>query len=423
MKKECSKLKDLILDNGISQAELARYVGLSTASINIITNYLRWPKKNVDVVKVRFKEFLIKSNVSEADIDEAFNEMLEKPERKTLLEILRSGKASDRELDHVYNALVKRHGTKQINSLLNEDEQAMLLAKQSLTPQAKKRFGLFDNPFTSEIRSVEELFLNSDINYVRQALYQTAKHGGFIAISGESGSGKSTLRRDLLDRIRREKLPILIIEPYVIATEDNDIKGKTLKSSHIAEAIINTVSAGQEKPCMSAEARFRQVHTILKNSNEAGYSHLLVIEEAHSLPIATLKQLKRFFELEDGYKKLIGIVLIGQPELANKLSERNPAVREVVQRCESVTLEPLTNTSLVEYLQHRVKSVDKTLESIITEDGIQAIVDRLTHINSAGKTTRSLLYPLAIGNLITSSMNLAVEIGEDVITRDIVMGV
>ncbi|MGB9040321.1 MAG: AAA family ATPase [Acinetobacter calcoaceticus] len=423
MKKECSKLKDLILDNGISQAELARYVGISTASINIITNYLRWPKKNVDVVKVRFKEFLIKSNVSEADIDEALNEMLDKQERKTLLEMLHSGKASERELDHVYNALVKRHGIKQINALLNEDEQAMLLAKQSLTSQAKKQFGLFDNPFTNEVRSVEELFLNSDINYVRQALYQTAKHGGFIAISGESGSGKSTLRRDLLDRIRREKLPILIIEPYVIATEDNDIKGKTLKSSHIAEAIINTVSAGQEKPRMSAEARFRQVHTILKNSSEAGYSHLLVIEEAHSTPIATLKQLKRFFELEDGYKKLIGIVLIGQPELANKLSERNPAVREVVQRCESVTLEPLTNTTLVEYLQHRVKSVDKKLESIISEDGIQAIVDRLTQINSAGKTTRSLLYPLAIGNLITSSMNLAAEFGEDVITRDIVMGV
>ncbi|MDT1833087.1 transposase, partial [Acinetobacter baumannii] len=78
-------------------------------------------------------------------------------------------------------------------------------------------------------------------------------------------------------------------------------------------------------------------------------------------------------------------------------------------------LEPLTNTSLVEYLQHRVKSVDKKLESIITEEGKQAFVDRLTQINSAGKTTRSLLYPLAIGNLITSSMNLAAEIGEDVI--------
>ncbi|MDO0888160.1 hypothetical protein NCW36_10730 [Acinetobacter pittii] len=66
----------------------------------------------------------------------------------------------------MYRALVARHGNKQINELLNEDEQAMLLAKQSLTQQAKKHFGLFDNPFTNEVRAVEELFLNSDINYV-----------------------------------------------------------------------------------------------------------------------------------------------------------------------------------------------------------------------------------------------------------------
>ena len=56
---------------------------------------------------------------------------------KTLLERLGSEAASERELDHVYRALVARHGNKQINELLNEDEQAMLLAKQSLTPQAK----------------------------------------------------------------------------------------------------------------------------------------------------------------------------------------------------------------------------------------------------------------------------------------------
>ncbi len=46
---------------------------------------------------------------------------------------------------------------------------------------------------------------------------------------------------------------------------------------------------------------------------------LLVIEEAHGLPTATLKHLKRFFELEDGFKKLLGIVLIGQTELRMNL--------------------------------------------------------------------------------------------------------
>ena len=67
-----------------------------------------------------------------------------------------------------------------------------------------------------------------------------------------------------------------------------------------------------------------------------------MIEEAHGLPLPTLKHLKRFFELKNGFERLLGIVLIGQTELAQKLSENNPAVREVVQRCEVVTLLPLT---------------------------------------------------------------------------------
>jgi type II secretory pathway predicted ATPase ExeA len=43
---------------------------------------------------------------------------------------------------------------------------------------------------------------------------------------------------------------------------------------------------------------------ILTNSSRAGYSHVLMIEEAHDLAVTTLKYLKRFWELEDGYKKL-----------------------------------------------------------------------------------------------------------------------
>ncbi|HBU7864623.1 TPA: AAA family ATPase, partial [Escherichia coli] len=111
----------------------------------------------------------------------------------------------------------------------------------------------------------------------------------------------------------------------------------------IAEAIISTI-APLESIKRSQDARFRQLHRVLKDSSQAGFSHVLVIEEAHSLPIPTLKHLKRFFELESGFKKLLSIVLIGQPELADKLSERNMEVREVVQRCEVVELLPLDNS-------------------------------------------------------------------------------
>ncbi|XLM22759.1 AAA family ATPase, partial [Chromobacterium piscinae] len=94
-------------------------------------------------------------------------------------------------------------------------------------------------------------------------------------------------------------------------------------------------------------------------SHAAGYRHCLVIDEAHSLPIPTLKHLKRFFELELGFKKLLSIILIGQPELKVKLSERDAAVREVVQRCEMVELAPLEGGRLEEYLKFKLERMNK----------------------------------------------------------------
>jgi type II secretory pathway predicted ATPase ExeA len=267
----------------------------------------------------------------------------------------------------------------------------MLLRKQTLTPAAKKNFKLFKNIFTENIRSSSELFNNGDINYVRESMWQAAKgNSSFIAVVGQSGAGKTTLRRELIDRIEREREPVVVIEPYVLATEDNDIKGKTLKASHIAEAILAALAPSTNAK-RSPEARFRQIHNLLKESSRAGHHHLLIIEEAHSLPIPTLKHLKRFIELENGFTPLLSIILIGQDELKIKLAENNQEVREVVQRCEIVTLEPFTQTTLVDYLQHRCKAADRNLSDFIDESGLDAICTKLTR-NVGRKNQHESLY-------------------------------
>ena len=74
-------------------------------------------------------------------------------------------------------------------------------------------------------------------------------------------------------------------------------------------------------------------------------------------------------------------------------------------------------------MQHRIKAAEKKLSEIITEDGIYAIAERLTQANGNGKIERSLLYPLAVGNLITGAMNAAAELGAPVIDRHVIMGV
>lgn len=391
-------LKQLLEDNNISQRTVAANLCISPASVNLIVNQGKYPKTpNAVVLQANLRKLLISYGIAIDDINQA----------------LQQTPATDK--GELASAETKTNNT--------TEEDIMLLRKQSLSQQAKRQFGLLANPFTSDVQSADELFKTPDISYVQASLLHTAKHGGFIAVTGESGSGKTTLRRDLIDRLNREGHNVIVIEPYVLATEDNDIKGKTLKAAHIAESILSTL-APLENPKRSPEARFRQVHNLLKESSRAGNTHVLIIEEAHSLPLPTLKHLKRFFELEDGYKKLLGIILIGQDELAQKLSEHNPHIREVVQRCEIVTLNPLNPADIGSYLAQRAKALNLGLDKLIDQSGIDAIADKLT-VQTGKKDTPvySLLYPLAIGNLLTGALNMAADLGVPRVTADVVRGV
>lgn len=388
------KLKQVLIDKGVSLRQLAQMMKVSPATVSQLVNHNQRVKQWAD----------FEQNLSKALQCVGIFEPL-----ATLLEVETTGESLATE-----PAASVPKTTDEIK------DEIMLLAKQALFPATKKHFGLFRDPFAEDIRSAEDVFTSADVRYVREALFQTAKHSGFMAVVGESGAGKSTLRRDLIDRINQENAPIQVIEPYIIAMEDNDVKGKTLKAAHIAEAIITTL-APLENVKRSPEARFRQLHRVLKESVKSGYSNVLIIEEAHALPIPTLKHLKRFFELEDGFKKLLSIVLVGQPELKLKLSERNTEVREVVQRCEIVELAPL-DAELERFVEHKLERVGKKVNDIFEEDTFLAVRQRLVAVNRQKQST-SLLYPLAVGNLLTAAMNLAESLGVPKVNGQVVMNV
>ncbi|MGM7653571.1 ExeA family protein [Serratia marcescens] len=384
-------LKALMQEHGIDQRMVADAAQVSQPTISQIVNHGIWPKRRTAEVRQSISQFLTARGLDTAG---AFEEV----------------QAADTARTNV---------SQQANK---EGDDNMLLAKQVLHPATKKHFGLFRDPFADDaLQGSEDVFTTPDIRYVREALFQTARHGGFLAVVGESGAGKSTLRRDLIERINRENAPVIVIEPYIIAMEDNDNKGKTLKAASIAEAIINTL-APLEGVKRSQEARFRQLHRVLKDSSNAGYSHVLVIEEAHSLPLPTLKHLKRFFELENGFKKLLSIVLVGQPELAMKLSERNQEVREVVQRCEVVELLPL-DTQLEAFLTFKFDRAGKSVKEVLDASATDAIRARLSNNIGGRKGVVSLLYPLAVSNLTIAAMNLAAQIGVPVVNADVIKGI
>jgi len=407
------KLKRVFIESEIRQIEWCRALkkkdgtAVSIALGNQILNWNKWPKTIcVDDIKFSTREFLIANKVP----PEKLNDMWEIDDNpQELLNVkAKQGDYSRKVVSVRKKTQSKKESKQQIESAIPETVM--------LSSEAKKHFKLFNDPFLNEIHSTNDLFLDADQNYIRMSMYQTAKHGGFLAVVGESGAGKTILRRDLLDRIHKDKEKIIVIQPLTI--------DKTkLSTSGICDAIIGDL-APNLKSCRSLEAKARQVESLLTDSSRAGNAHVLIIEEAHDLTIPILKYLKRFWELENGYKKLMSIIIIGQPELKDLLNEnKNWKAREVIRRIEVAELQPI-HANLEKYLEKKFAKQNRALDQIFTADAFDAIRARLTIVQShGGHKAMSLMYPLMINITVRKAMNLALELGEQLVSSEVIKGV
>lgn len=390
----------LLRERGIPQSDLCRATGMSRSAMSRLLAHGEWPARNADLVRERLASYL-----SQRGLDTAAQALCA-PQKQVGPGVV----------EHAEAALEAQKPSQ------TPKEDEMLLQNQSLTPEARQHFGLPRSPFVDDVQSPDDVFQTKSVRYVRATLMDAAQHHGFVAVVGESGAGKSTLAEDLEERIKAEGKDVLVIRPYVLAMESNDQKGKTLKSSHIAEALAAALDP-QLKVKSSPEARFKQVHELLKASRRAGRRHLLVVEEAHCLPTATLKHLKRFLELKDGMQRLLGVALIAQPELRERLSSQNPEVREVMQRCEIVELEPLDG-DLEAYLRHKFSRFELKFEDVFTLDAVDAIRARLVFMPRGGRAqdARSICHPLVVNNLVCRAMNAAARAGWNQVDAQVIAG-
>jgi type II secretory pathway predicted ATPase ExeA len=281
-----------------------------------------------------------------------------------------------------------------------------------LNLNTRKNFGIFKDPFTDDVAGAGDVYLNDVSRFAVEYLYQTAKAGGMLALIGESGSGKSTIRRLAADRWQAEGQKVRIISPRIID------KGR-LTASLICDAIIADCST--EKPRRTLEAKARQVEHILTNSSRSGFSHVLMIEEAHDLSVQTLKYLKRFWELEDGFKKLLAIVLVGQPEMKARLDEsKNWEAREIIRRMEILELEPLScGKEIAGYLNIKFSRLNKERKDVFTDDACEALARRLQR-QTRNQVVYSVAYPLLINNWARKAMNMAAELKARIVDAEVV---
>jgi general secretion pathway protein A len=170
-------------------------------------------------------------------------------------------------------------------------------------------------------------------------LYGIRERKGFVQLTGEVGAGKTTLCRALLEQLDSNYSTALILNPVLnpdemmkaIALEFGlDVKGKDR---------LETVSAIAE---------------FLLNQIEAGRETVLIIDEAQNLTEELLEQVRLLSNIEMDDRKLLQIVLLGQPELRDRLN--SPRLKQLRQRITvRFHLAPLTRVEVAQYIRHRLQ--------------------------------------------------------------------
>lgn len=399
------------------QADLARGVKVSAATINLLVKHNKWPTKAAMAAQMRelIPQYLVENGLPHAWAATTFDKAPPEGRGADHLELVpKTNRYPWRSHNHKPMPSSDTEGIDPSTNFFHREDQPML-RHYRLSPAARQHFKVLQDPFVGEMHDESDVFVTDDIRYVRAAMRQTAKHGGMLAVVAQSGGGKSTLRKDMNHWINNSGERVITIEPSVLGMEDTANKGRPLLAADITGDVIRTLSPSSTMN-LSVSARANQMKNALKASAQVGNRHVLIIEEAHALSIPTLKHLKRFYELEDGFTKLLSILLIGQTELEKKLSENNPEVREVVQRCELVKLPPLDN-HVEGYVRHKFQRVGLAFDDVFDRDVTETIRAVLRHTvieshrGQREAREQSLCHPLAINNLLTLAMNEAVKIG------------
>ena len=203
-------------------------------------------------------------------------------------------------------------------------------------------FGLDENPFaiTPDPRYLFPSARHADA--LAHLVYGVSGAGGFIQLTGEVGTGKTTLVRSLLARQLPDVDVALILNPRVTVDEF---------LLTICEELGVPVEA-------SARDSIKQLMDLLTarllSANTAGRRVAVLIDEAHLLERDVLEQVRLLTNLETPTRKLLQIILIGQPELRDLLARDD--LRQVDQRITGrYHLAPLDVDEAAAYVRHRLR--------------------------------------------------------------------
>jgi type II secretory pathway predicted ATPase ExeA len=205
-------------------------------------------------------------------------------------------------------------------------------------------FGLKEVPF-SITPHTEFFFTGANRGATLEALIYAITHDeGIVKVSGEVGSGKTMLCRMLLEHLPEN------VETVYLATP-------SLSREDILHAIADElkIDLPEPGPRPSVRQAMRALRKRLLEIYSSGRRIVVMIDEAHVMPLETLEEIRLLSNLESKHHKLLHLVLFGQPELDERLGERN--LRQLKDRItHNFDLEPLRRNDVGDYLMFRLRA-------------------------------------------------------------------
>jgi general secretion pathway protein A len=171
-------------------------------------------------------------------------------------------------------------------------------------------------------------------------LYGLGGGGGFVLLTGEVGAGKTTVCRCFLEQVPAHCRVAYIFNPKLSVAE-------------LLQTVCGEFGIPLPAPADSVKAHVDALNAFLLAGHAKGEQAVLVIDEAQSLSAEVLEQLRLLTNLETAERKLLQIILIGQPELRGMVAR--PELEQLAQRIVArYHLGPLTLAETQQYIQHRL---------------------------------------------------------------------
>ena len=204
-----------------------------------------------------------------------------------------------------------------------------------------QHFGLNEFPFA--ITPSTHLFFGSESSQeaLNTLLVAIAMGEGFMKITGEVGTGKTTLCRKLLASLGDEYAMAYIFNPYL---------------EPLALFIELATELGLPRPQALDVSQHQVLNTLTRRVmelNAQGKRVVICLDEVQAMPIETLEALRLLTNLETENRKLLQVIIFGQPELDERLN--HPSVRQLRQRITfHFRLKPLSKGEFNYYVHHRL---------------------------------------------------------------------